>query len=99
MKKESEKTMRNKPKPTNVCVPKEVKAKVAMYAKTCGVSVTMLVGEILSDGLTDTTKNSIMNKKADEALAKEDAIIQNAEEKKKAILDEKAKRLKLKKVA
>jgi len=86
--------MSKKPKPINVCVPKEVKIKVTKYAKTCGVPATVLIGEILLKGLNDTTKNSIMNLKADEALAKEDAIIQNAEEKKKAILDEKAKRLK-----
>ena len=91
--------MIKKAKPINVCVPKEVKIKVAKFAENCGVSVTMLVGEILLKGLNDSTKNSIMNLKENEALAKEDAIIQNAEEKKKAILDGRAKRVKLKKAA
>ena len=83
-----------KQKPHNVSVPKELKIKIAKYAKSCGVSMTMLVGEILSSGLNDTTKDSIMYKKEDESLAKSDAVIQNEKEKKKAIQDERTKRLK-----
>ena len=78
----------------NVSVPIDVKKEVAKMAEICGVSLTALVGEILSAGLTDSTKSSIMNKKAKEQIVKEDAIIQNAKERKKAIQDGISKRLK-----
>jgi len=77
----------------NVSVPIDVKKEVAKMAEICGVSLTALVGEILAAGLTDSTKSSIMNKKGYAQIVKEDAIIQNAKERKKAIQDGISKRL------